>query len=201
MDVGKISHLMNGKRVNGILEIFHAETIKQGGENELGDTFVSRYRAFNCSRGVIDSAPDVSVVKYVQNRVSYNSVFGCYFVRSRGKASLEIFEADEMEGLVKTQRTQAWDEFVAEFNAGKIRLPKGLAFQQDISDHLERPKRIEHEDAVGEESAIWVSKGADHWAFAAFYCWLASKMQEEGGMVFPISAGAQMVSKVKLRMR
>lgn len=199
MDVGKISHITAGKRVNGILEVFHMETVKQGGDNELGDQFIKNFRAFNCNKGVIDSAPDVSICKYVQNRTTYNSVFGSYFIRSRGRASLDFFAVDEMEGLVKVQRTQAIDEFVSEFNSGKIRLPKGLPFMEEVKEHLERPKRIEHEDAVGEDSAIWVSKGADHWAFSLVYLWLATKMVEEEGFVFPISSGSAIVSKVRLK--
>jgi hypothetical protein len=198
MDVGKVSHLVNGAMVDGKLQIFNMETVRQGGENETGQRFVDRFNAYRSVRGVIDSEPDVSIVKYVQNRVVVNSVYGSHFVRSRGGATLDLFVADEMEGVIKANRTRSIDEFVKEFNTGKILLPKGLPFEQEVKDHLSRPKRLMDEDAMGEEVFKWVSKGADHWFFALLYCWLAAQMAEIGGMIFPLSSGARLVGKARL---
>lgn len=198
MDVGKVSHLVNGARVDGKLQIFNMETVRQGGENETGQTFVDRFNAYRSIRGVIDSEPDVSIVKYAQNRVVVNAVYGSHFVRSRGSATLDLFVADELEGVIKVSRTRAIDEFVKEFNTGKVLLPKGLRFEQEVKDHLSRPKRIMDEDAIGEEVFKWVSKGADHWFFALLYCWLAAQMADVGGLIFPLSSGSQLMGRTKI---
>lgn len=177
MDVGKVSHLCHGKLVDGRLEIFNMETVRQDELNATAELYVTRMRQYRVVRGVIDAAPDVTIVKSVQGRTYYNAVWGAQFVRGSGRSgTLDLFEENEVEGVVKIKRTQALDEFVKEFNTGRIRLPKGLAFETEVREQLERPKRIVNEDAVGEEQAVWVSKGADHWFFSLFYCWLAAQM-------------------------
>jgi hypothetical protein len=179
MDQGKTAYIVNGKAVNGVLEIFNVETLKQDGENGQAETYLSRFKAYCSVRGVIDAGPDSSLVKYVQNRTQYNATWGCYFVRSARKASLDLFELDEDDGMVKAHRTGAIDAFVKAFNQGKIKLPKGLRDEEEIRRHLLEPKRIVVPDAVGEEQASWVSKSADHFFFSLLYCWLANQMVEE----------------------
>lgn len=177
MDIGIVSHFMNGKVVDGRLEVFNVEKVKQDGLNRTAETFLDRFRAYRCVQGVIDSGPDVSIVRSVQGQTYYNAVLGCQFVRSAvGKGALDLYAVQEAEGVVKVRRTAAIDEFVKEFNRGNILLPKGLPFEQEVREHLDRPKRAVMEDAVGEEQAVWVSKGADHFFFALLYCWLAAQL-------------------------
>lgn len=204
-DIGKISYLCHGRRYKEKLHIFHIERVRQDEENNLGNTFVGNFNAFGSVRGVIDAAPDVSIVKHVQGRTRHNAVWGAYFIRSTGNAAatLEIAEEDEKTGMVKIRRTAAIDDFVADFNRGDILLPKGMgpSIEKEVKDHLERPKRIVNEDALGEESAVWVSKGADHWFFALFYCWLAARRIEDGTSVILVNSASNILSKVKMRSK
>lgn len=197
MDVGNISHLSAGKKVGTILEVFHMEHIRQDENNRLGVTFVDRYMSFGCSQGVIDSGPDISVVKYAQGRLPYNRCFGGRFVRGKGSATMDIYDIDEVAGVLKIKRTAAINDFVGDFNAGRIRLPMGLPFETEIKEHLSRLKRVTNYDAVGEEQSVWISTGADHFAFSLIYLYLAARMCEENAAAV-VAPGLVIASKVKL---
>ena len=198
MDQGKLAYLANGKELNGVLEVFNVETIQQDGDNGQADTFIRRFQQFNAIKGVIDSGPDASLVRYVQNRTQYNGSWGCYFVRTARRASLELYEEDEVAGLIKANRTAVIDEFVKAFNNGKIKLPRGSRHEAEIRAHLAEPKRITMPDSVGEEQSTWVSKGPDHWFFALPYLFIAAKLVEASPAKVYIPP-SRLVSKVAMK--
>lgn len=199
MDQGKPAYLVNGKAVAGVLEIFNVETLKQDGENGQAEGYLNRFKAYRSIRGVIDAGPDSSLVKYAQNRTQYNATWGCYFVRSARKASLDLFTLDEDDGMVKAHRTGVFDAFVKAFNQGKIKLPKGMKDEEEVRRHLLEPKRIAVPDALGEEQAVWVSKGPDHFFLSLLYCWLAQQMADEQPVAVHVPP-AQLVSSVRMRV-
>lgn len=196
MDVGNISHLSHARRINGVLEFFNLEIIRQDGTNSLGETFVKRYLGYRCYQGVIDAGPDVSVCKFAQEKLPGNRCWAARFVRGRG-VTLDLYVRKEEEGVLNVMRTAALNEFVAAFNSGKIKLPRGLPFEADVRKQLAQPKRVTHPDALGEESSVWVSTGADHWFFSIFYNWLASKMLENDSMQVYLGP-TELVGKTRL---
>lgn len=198
MDQGKLAYSTNGKVVNGVLEVFNMETFQQDGENGQAEGFIDRFARYNSIQGVLDAGPDSSIVKYVQNRTRYNATWGCYFVRTSRRASLELFDTDEVTGLVKANRTAIIDAFVKAFNSGKIKLPVGHRDEKEIRAHLLEPKRITMPDSVGEEQSTWVSKGPDHWFFALLYLFIAAKMVESAPAPVYIPP-SRLVSKVKMK--
>ena len=200
LDQGKISYLSNGKVVNNVLEVFNMETIAQDGENGQAETFLSRFSAYGCIKGVSDAGPDASLVRYIQNRTRYGAVLGAYYVRSARRASLELFNVDEEEGMVKANRTACLDAFVKDFNAGRIKLPKGHRQEAEIRKHLLTPKRITVPDAVGEEQSTWTSASADHWFFSLALLHLAAKLVESSPSTIYIPP-SRLVSSVKMRSR
>lgn len=200
VDIGSLSHLVVGKRVNGVLEVFRMERVQQDGENKLKKTIVDRFNQYRAVSCCIDAAPDVSIVSSVQAELPYDSVVGAFFVRGKGKSALTIFELDEGKGVLKVARTRAFDMFVEEMNAGKIKLPAGLSFEEDVKKHLQAIKRVINVDATGEESGVWVSStNEDHWVFALLYLFLASKLAEESQRIYIAPASSLLVSKVKMR--
>lgn len=198
LDQGKLAYLTNGKVVNNVLEVFNMETAMQDGENGQAETFLNRFAAYGSVKGVADAGPDASLIRYIQNRTHYGAVLGAYFVRSARRASLELFTVDDAEDMVRANRTACLDGFVKEFNAGRIKLPKGHRDEKEIRKHLLEPKRITVPDAVGEEQSTWVSKGPDHYFFSLAYLHLASKLVESGApqVYLPPS---RLVSKVAMK--
>ncbi len=200
-DVGKVSHVAIGKQVGGVLNVLWLETVRQTDDNATGRLLVDRHNNYHAVQTVIDAAPDFSIAKYVAGQLPYNTTWGSYFVRGRGKSNLSSWETDEKEGVVKISRTRALDEFVEAFNKGLIRLPAGLSFENDVRQHLQRLKRITNTDGVGEETVQWVSSdSSDHWFFALCYLWVASKLVEEtsSGIVSGMDL-SRLVGRVRLK--
>jgi len=199
MDVGKTSHLAFGKRTEQGFEVLWLETSTQTENNATGELLVQHYQDFHCVQGVIDAAPDVTLPKFAQGRLPYNQVWGCYFVRGRGKSNLASWEQDEVAGTVKVNRTRALDEFVEQFNKGRVRLPRGLPFEEEIRQHLQRLKRVLNLDTAGEEQAQWIATDpATHWFFAIFYAWLASSMAEQHSGVLPGMTFSRLLGRVRV---
>jgi hypothetical protein len=178
LDQGKTAYLCHGRKVGDVLEIFNFELLQQDGDNGQAETYLARTKQFKVVKGVADAGPDSSLIKYIQSRTAYNSTWGCYFVRSNRKASLDLYIEDSETGMVKANRTAILDEFVKAFNSGKIKLPRGSRYENEIKAHLLAPKRITMPDAVGEEQSTWVSNGADHGFFACAYAYIAFLMIE-----------------------
>lgn len=182
MDVGKICHLTVAYPCNEALIVTHTETIKQDSDNNSAQTFIDRFKHFKAIQGVIDAGPEFTVTTYAQAQLPYNQVWGCYFTRGRGKSSLEFYEIKPNEGTVLAQRTKALDEFVADFNKGKILFLRNDPNAALIKAHLRAPARLTEKDSVGDEMSSWVSSSSDdHFFFSVFYAWLAHKLTESKG--------------------
>jgi hypothetical protein len=177
MDVGKTCHLTTAHPTGDTLLIIHTELIKQDENNNSANTFVARYKQFKSVQGVIDAGPEFTVTTQAQSQLPYNQVWGCYFTRGRGKSNLEFFETSDAEGTVLAQRTRALDEFVSDFNHGRILFRKDDPTQLLIKAHLRAPARITDKDAAGEDVSRWISStDDDHFFFSLFYTWLAYRM-------------------------
>lgn len=203
MDVGKVCHLsvMIPTHDNTLI-VVHTELVKQDSDNNSAQTFINRYKQFKGVQGVIDAGPEFTVTTYAQSQLPYNQVWGCYFTRGRGKSNLDYFEQKEQEGTVLAQRTKALDEFVAEFNKGKILLRRDDPNAPLIKSHLRALARITDQDATGDETSRWVSSGSDdHFFFGLFYSWLAYKMTSGNGAVFATPTPEQRILFGRIKMK
>lgn len=200
-DMGKTAHIAIGKQIGAVLEVMWLETVRQTEDNATGTRLIDLYHGYGSVQAVIDAAPDITVPKFVAGQLPFNRVWGCYFIRGRGKSNLAAWELDEEEGVVKVNRTRALDDFVADFNKGLIKLPAGLPFREEICQHLQRLKRVLNYDNVGEETAQWVATDpATHWFLAIFYCWLGQKLSDEAGVgMIPGLDLSRLVGKVRLQ--
>lgn len=203
MDVGKVSHIAAGKAIgNGsdrTFDVFYLGTVRQDSDNVTVATVADLYQKFGAVQAVVDAMPDFTLVRTLQGLLPYNAVYGCYFVRGRGKANLASWERVDADGAVKVARTRALDEFVSAFNRGKIRLPLGLRFEEDVKRHLQRMKRINNFDNVGEEQSSWVATDPEtHFFFAIFYAWLAAEMSQSSTSILPGLHLGNLIAKVKM---
>lgn len=199
MDIGKTGHLVVARKQPGRLEVIHVELPRQDPDNYLAQCFTVRNRQYRARKGVIDAGPEFTVVTQVQTKVRYNSVLGCYFTRGAGKSDLSFYEVQEERGVVLVQRTKAFDEFISEFNKGNVLLPRNSPHEPLIRQHLINLARVTDFDAVGEETARWVSTGPDHFLFAIFYCWLAADMMVRDTRVVLMPASMTFASKVRMK--
>ena len=180
VDVGKVCHAIYAVRHGEQLHILNAEQLR----HDVQATLIKRFDEFRSDLLVIDAGPDNTLAEGVRDTLPYNRGVPCYFVRGSGKAALGFYEFDELTGVVKVNRTRAFDEFVRQFNQGKIRFVTGLPVEDTIRAHLAKLKRLHHTDRVGEEVAAWVSPDPEnHFWLATFYCWLASQLSDRQPLI------------------
>ena len=201
MDVGKTCHLTILTPVNETLLVLHTELIKQDSDNNSAQTFIHRYKQFKAVQGVIDAGPEFTVTTHAQSQLPYNQVWGCYFTRGRGKSNLEFYEQKDQDGTVLAQRTKALDEFVNDFNKGKILFRRNDPNASIIKAHLRCLARVTDTDATGDDVSRWVSTGEDHFFFSVFYAWLAYKMTSGKGAAFAAPTPEQRVLFGRIRMK
>lgn len=201
MDVGKTGHLIAAKRVGDSLYITRAERHLQDSENNLSRVFVEAYQNIKARQGVIDAGPEFTVVTKSQEQLPFNQIWGCYFVRGSDRQDLTFFKLKEEEGLVNVQRTKAFNEFVEQFNQGKILFRRDCQDKELISKHLSNLVRVSDLNPLGEEIVTWKSIGEDHYLFATFYAWLASEIVGGGNKTYLAPAGlpAGLVSKTRMK--
>jgi hypothetical protein len=201
MDVGKTCHLTVVSPINETLLVLHTELIKQDSDNNSAQTFTQRYKQFKAVQGVIDAGPEFTVTTHAQSQLPYNQVWGCYFTRGRGKSNLEFYEQKDQDGTVLAQRTKALDEFVNDFNKGKILFRRSDPNSPIIKAHLRCLARVTDADATGDDVSRWVSTGEDHFFFATFYAWLAYRMTNGKGASFAAPTPEQRILFGRIKMK
>lgn len=202
-DIGKESNIVIGRSVGTgqqkRFEILWMQTLRQDGTNALGQGIAELFQKYNCVNAVIDAAPDVSIVKYLQTLLPYGQCHGAYFVRGRGRGNLESWEVNERDGTVKIARTRLIDQFVTDFNARKVTLPTGLPNEDSIKKQLSRLKRVVTPDSTGEEAVSWVSTDSnDHSFFSCLYGYLAAEMSQSSTSILPGLHLGNLIAKVKM---
>jgi len=202
MDIGKMSHLLVGREVEGKLHVIWAERIRQTDDNELCSRYLQIQRQYGAVKGVIDAAPDLTVPKMAIARSLVGQVWGSYFVQGRGPSSLGFFSLDEIDQVVKIYRTRIMDEVVRLFNKGDIILPREHPDLPILRKHLLAMNRIRKDDVEGNEKAVWISDGDDHYFLALVYLVAAKMMTETLSNVIPLNLlkGNGIVNKVKMKV-
>lgn len=196
VDVGKTSNLVTIKSAGRYIDVLWLERIRQGNENELGDTVVKRLRQYGALRGVIDSAPDITVPNYIIGKTAYHQMWAAYFAR-KSKSSTSNLEPDEVTQMIRVARTEVIDELVKKVNGGYFRFPKRHAEYEIFRNHLLAMKRVTRISETGERTAAWVSTGDDHYFFALLYAYVAKLMIEHESTILPLPV-AYGVSKVRV---
>jgi hypothetical protein len=199
VDVGKTSHLIEGKKTGNVVTFYGAEKVVQTGEGALQQTVYDRYMLRGSAGCVIDQAPDFSSVKALQGILPYNRVWGAYFTGG-GKNKLEAFEQKESEGLVAISRTRMLDHFVKEFNAGRIQFAANIAHRDEILAHMQNMKRIEDLSATGEDSSRWIATSPEtHFFMACIYAFTAIEMLDATTMPVVMSSSGTLMGRIRLR--
>lgn len=203
VDVGKVSHLVVGKKVDGKFSVVWIERVLQDGEGSLQRTIRERMGQFGVSRLVIDSQPDLSVPRELIGGTWAGRVLASYFVTGAGPRSVDLLTVDEKDGVVKINRTRMIDELVRELNNGDVRLLESHADGEMFIRHLMQLRRIEEAGLEGVNKARWISvSDSDHYFFALLYAFAAAhSLDVDGGYASRESLDmARLISKVKLRL-
>lgn len=203
LDVGIVSHLVVGKRENGVLRVVWLERIRQDGENSLLLTMLQRLKQFGVVRGVVDAMPDISVPRALVANSWMGQVLAAYFVTGLGPKTLDLSSINEEDGTIKIARTRAIDEMVREINSGGVHFPSEHPELGLFMQHLLRLRRVSEPGLEGQEKAKWISTSdEDHFALAMLYCYMAARsMSDDKNFSLPIGviSGSNLISRLRLK--
>ena len=195
MDVGKVSHILIGRRNGFYLDIIHAERVKQDDDDAIFKRVIELIRMYRVVKAVVDAGPDFTTALKLIGKCYLNQVFACYYVRST-RTSLANLDVKEVDQVINANRTATLDDTAKAANKGQIRYAR-MEETETIKEHLRSLKRVETDNARGERVASWVSTGPDHYGHAMNYLNMADDMTEFRGKHFPVAA-MPMMQKVKI---
>ena len=192
-DVGKISHMLVGRRNGNYLDIIWAERIKQDGEGNLVKTWKERMAQYGAWRTVVDAGPDITSPKQLIAESAYHQAWACYFTKGSKKA-LEDYTEDEATQIVSAARTRIIDETVKMLNSGEIRLLGNHPEMNTIKKHFKTMKRVDRiSETTGEKIEHWTSTSTEnHYFFSLVYLVIADSMVQDGVSAIPIPVSAMM---------
>ena len=199
MDVGKTSWVTIGRgNESGGIDLIYSERVRQNGDNYAGLRALQLFRAFGCSSGVVDAAPDISLALFLTKQTE-GKIWACQYVEKLGH-TLETLRLKKDDGIVLAVRTAQIDGMASMLNRGRSRLCKSNPdFNMQI-EHLKSLKRVEQRDDTGNAIEHWVSTGDDHYAHSALYCHLNLQISVPLAPVKGIIPFIPTVSTVKMKV-
>lgn len=158
VDVGGVLNctvsIKPGDGVRRVLSPFTVDTFE-----EL-DGVMKRFNVQGC---VIDALPETHKAREFQSR-HRGKVYLCYYSEKRRTV-------DRKNGEIKVDRTEECDNVWAQYNAGLVRLPRGVVGIDSWEDQMSAPHRTWNEER---EKYIWDKGGkADHYFHSDLYSNLA----------------------------
>lgn len=166
VDVGKVLH---GVIRGGRGPETGAWAQRWAGEIESWEELGRVMLRFDVRAAVIDALPETTKAREFQ--AGRPGVYLAYYTNQKtGSKRLEPMQWDEKEGVVNLDRTRTLDQTFARFYEGLNTLPANAREIKDYYDHLKAPVRILEEDSRGQQRAVYVEDGPDHYAHAENYC-------------------------------
>lgn len=186
IDVGKVCHIMIGKRIGGRRIVANIGKIRLSA-GPLLPQICEIVDKFKFSRIVIDAGPDVSLPAGLQDKYGHQYVNPCVYVKAK-KSEMTWYVLNEETGVVNASRTKALDNYVETINKGKWQFPR-CQVMKEVRAHMQQMVRVEQADDEGEMVAVWeTSSITNHFFHAGFYLHCAMEMDDAGaGSGIPIA--------------
>lgn len=183
-DVGKVSHMLIGKKSGENIDILWAERIRADGKDTLVNTWRERMGQYGVAKAVVDAGPDIASPLKLIEESAWGQAWACYFTRG-SKTKLEDFSLDEEKQVVSAARTAVIDAVIKKLNAGQVRLPKNHPETKLMLKHFSTMKRVSRQSEVtGDTKAHWTSTSTEnHYFMALVYLYLATEMMGDGVVV------------------
>ena len=198
VDVGKISHLIIGKELDGKTEIIFAEKIKMTGDIQLAEKLKERMDQFGVGLLVIDAMPDFSTALTLIGMCRPGQVYANYYAQHPPKNKLTNLIVKEAESVISAYKTGVFDDMCKAHNGYAISYPDHPEMD-DVKRHMKNLKKIINTQAsvVEEAQGIWINTGEDHYGHAMNYAMIARDLMEQlfGSMLFSMPP---LVSKVAM---
>lgn len=196
-DVGKVSHVLIGKRSGEYMDIIWAERVAATGDGEPVTTWKQRMEQYGVWRAVVDAGPDITSPKQLIQQSVHGRAWACYF--TRGGKKLDDLDRDDATQVLGASRTRIIDRVVKDLNAGKIRLMAQHAEKALLLKHIQAMKRVSRiSDTTGEKTEHWASTTTEnHYFFALVYLYIADQLAA-GATAMPTLPVNLLIHKARL---
>ena len=189
VDIGKVAHLIVGKRVDPAskdLHIIHMArlSIKQGTLAKQIQVYID---AFLPDITVLDAGPDFSTPQTLVDDNIYGQVFGCEYHRHVVGAYTNLDPRPE-EGVVKASRSGTLSDVMKRHNAGQIHYLRSSAETDILKEHLKVTKKITRPSEMGDVISYPKPDKPDHFAHALNYLNIADTLASEHD-ILPTTVG------------
>ncbi len=190
VDVGTVLHVV----VRGPLDANGERPQRFAGEVATFDELGRLIRQYRPKRVIIDAMPETRMARQLQGDFPDGLVWLSYYTEASKDERPARFDAKN--GTVTVDRTRSLDATMAGFSevVQENTLP---AAARDIGGgdyyrHLTGIVRvIEERRRDGAALARYVAAGADHYAHAENYCWVATRAATTSGLGVAIGRGAK----------
>jgi len=110
----------------------------------------------------------------LQGKLPARSFFGAYYTRTQANG-MSLFSLNETEGTVNINKLRSMDYTLKQVNSGRVRFCRSTE-KQTVLEHMANSKRTVRQNSTGEQVAVWVRTGDDHFVQALNYLVVADQM-------------------------
>ena len=190
VDVGTVLHVV----IRGPLNADGERPQRFAGEVATFDELGRLIRQYRPKRVVVDAMPETRMARQLQADFPDGLVWLAYYTEESKDEKAARF--DQKNGTVIVDRTRALDATMAGFAevVQENTLPAGAREigAGDYYRHLTGMVRVVEEGGrAGTAVARYVAAGADHYAHAENYCWVATQAAGAPGLGVAIGRGAK----------
>lgn len=189
VDVGAISWIIAGIKMNGKLRVVHAEQVLcRGGDDVLFLRVCELMDNIGPAFGVIDAGPDFNTADKLTRK--YPTKFLACEYADKLSSPMVTLDVKEERRVVRAHRDKRFDLLVRDCNSGAIEWAP-VKDASIISEHLKGMKKMRQLDEDSAASSIedasesamhWVKCGEDHYLHALNYCHMAAELKGSIGL-------------------
>jgi hypothetical protein len=174
IDVGRLLHVViRARQANGEYPLRWAAMIQSFDD---ASTLMKQFGVRVC---VVDALPETRAVRAFQKANPGRVWLAYYPDQKKGSKEIEPAQWKQDDGVVNLDRTRTLDTMFGRFIAAARgdpgnSLPINTDGLPDYYDHLKAPERVLRDSADGNQVAVYVESGPDHYAHAENYCAVAT---------------------------
>lgn len=189
IDVGAISWILVGIKINLKLRIVHAEQVLcRGQDDALFNRVVELVEGLGPAFCVIDAGPDFNTADKLTRK--YPARFLACEYADKLSSPMVTLDVKEERRIVRAHRDKRFDLLVRDCNSGAIEWAP-LREASIIGEHLKGMKKMRQLDEDSAANSIedaseaamhWVKCGEDHYLHALNYCHMAAELKGSIGL-------------------
>lgn len=168
IDVGSLLHIViRGRDERGDYVPLYIGTVR---EFDAAEKIIKEYSVRTC---VIDALPETRKAIELQGRVRRGVVWLAYYAQQDRRNDYAAFNPQEQ--VASIDRTRSLDETMSAIRMAAAgdpgsTLPAAAREIRDYYKQLKAPERRIEKNSKGEEVAVYIESGPDHYAHAENYC-------------------------------